>query len=738
MRAALFLFGVLVCLVATVRADGPRRRLDSGEQVIVDADSLSYDKTTDTISATGNVMIRRGETELMADQVILRRATNEAEAYGNVSLSDPEGVLFAETILLNLDDETGALTGAALKSRRLQYSLWGSRIEKGLGQSYRIQNGRFTTCNCEEGRQAWSISGKALEVTLDGYGILRGATFNILDVPVLYVPRAVIPVQRERQSGFIMPRFGASNRRGFQTLLPFYWAISKTQDATIGFDLETSARLGALAEYRYALSRTSRGILAASYFNEAIRGEGPRTANTVAANRWNFATNQRQVTFGGGLAYADALIVSDDQFFRDINTYAFDHRRTVAMRTLPYTATRLGALQVWDSAAARLEADYYQDLGRESESGTLQAVPRLNVWGQKTLGSFLLADVAAEAVDFQRGRGTAGGRLDINPGVTIAVPMRRYGFGSLRISGRETGYLLSESRVDAAAPRDLPSRSNRETFDVRAEMGTVFNRIYDVHRFGFEKVKHTIEPVGGYFYVPATAQGDLPLWDGVDRINHRNLLTYGVVTRLIGKEERSADDSNTDRRPPIREIARLSLLQSYDFSREIPPLGRTGAADHFSDIDVAGRINPNRFFSFRFLTHYDTLAHDFSGARVGFFVEDPRERSDEARARRLDTRTSAGVSYRFLVGNQLEQVDTNVVLRLTDWAGFLYSSRYNIQANRFLDNFVGLRLLSSCDCWALDLAVTNRTNPAETEVRAQVTLVGLSSAKQASRVAAMP
>ncbi len=39
-----------------------------------------------------------------------------------------------------------------------------------------------------------------------------------------------------------------------------------------------------------------------------------------------------------------------------------------------------------------------------------------------------------------------------------------------------------------------------------------------------------------------------------------------------------------------------------------------------------------------------------------------------------------------------------------------------------------VRLTSACDCWSLDLGVTDKSNPNEIEVRAQLTLVGLGSA----------
>jgi LPS-assembly protein len=718
-------------------------RFESGE-ITVDAEQVSYDKRTDTVVARGNVVIRRGETEVRADEVQLDRRTNTAEARGHVSVTDAEGTMSAENMDFNLDEETGALLSAQVHSRRGQYSLSGDRIEKGPGYSFHIENGRFTTCHCTDGPQSWSISGKELDVTLGGYGALKGGTFNVLDVPVLYLPRALFPVQRDRQSGFLLPRFGASNTRGFQSVVPYYWAINKSQDATVALDVETSARVGLVGEYRYALSRETRGILSASYFNEAFRGTttGQVFEATIPQSRWSIVSQHDQPFIGTSKAYADVFLVSDDLFLREINTYAFDHAHQVAIRTAPYTESHAGVIQLWNRLAVKGEATYYQDL-IDAQSQALERFPQLDVWGQSRIGEHVLGDLTASTTDFQRTEGVDGLRVDLAPGAMVPLPLGRSAFGALHASVRETAYHLTDQTL-VPGTQQLPQNSSRETMQAGAEIGTAFNRIYPVQWWGLEKVKHTLEPEVAYLYVPAVSEADLPLFDGIDRINHRNLLTYGVVSRFIGKfaadavsEPGHADPGGAATLPAssVRELARFSVMQSFDFSREIHPLQAGRGGDHFSDVDLDGRINPSRALSVRFHTNYDTGINDISAARVGFFIEDPRRRGTDGAGPRLETRTSAGVSYRFLAGNQLQEVDDNIVLRLTDWAGFLYSSRYDVVSNRFLDNFFGLRFISLCDCWALDLALTDRTNPHEVEFRAQLTLAGFGASRSQSRTA---
>ncbi|GIW45441.1 MAG: hypothetical protein KatS3mg077_2723 [Candidatus Binatia bacterium] len=715
------------------------QELPSDLPVQIEADTLAYDRDRDLVTASGHVIVRYGEAELRADKITVERATSVVEAEGNVRLESPEGVLFADRARVDLEQEVGALYGAALRSRQMQYSLWGSKIEKFPGQQYRIMNGRFTTCNCETGRQSWSIAARDLAVTIDGYAVGRGATFNVLDVPVLYLPRIVFPVQRERQSGFLMPRFGASNQRGFQTVVPFYWAIDRSREATVGLDLETGARVGALLEYRYRASLDDRGTVAASYFNELLRSDRLRGQTTVPQDRWSVLTNLDHRVGSNVSLYLDSNLVSDDQFFREINTYSFERGRTVLMRTLPYTVSRAGGSYVFSRSILSFDAAYFQDLTDQLQSRTVQTVPRLSWAGQVPLRRWLTADWAADWTEFERAQGPAGARLLARPRIVATLPLAPWGYGSLAVRFWETGYLLHRAEP-LAAPGPSPtisSRSHREQVEVRAEASTTFERVYNFRRWGLDRLKHTLEPVAQYYFVPAVQQDDLPFFDRFDRINRRNTMAWGMVSRLIGRFPASEQEDTNSSRSSTRELARFSLLQAYDLERVIPPLTQRLTESHLSDLDIAGRINPNRFLSVRFAGTLDTQAQEFSSTQVALFAEDPRE-PDSAAGRRLATRTSAGIGYRLLANNVLQQIDANLVFRLTEWAGVSYATRYNVAASRFLENYVGLRFVSLCDCWALDFAVSNRTNPNETEARLQLTLVGLSSTRQASRVAVAP
>ena len=85
-----------------------------------------------------------------------------------------------------------------------------ARLEKGIGQSYRIWDGTFTTCQCEDGAPDWSISGEEIDVELGGWGTLRDGVFKIKDRAVLYLPYFAWAFAACRRMGGLSGRAGAT------------------------------------------------------------------------------------------------------------------------------------------------------------------------------------------------------------------------------------------------------------------------------------------------------------------------------------------------------------------------------------------------------------------------------------------------------------------------------------------------------------------------------------------------
>src|SRR4030095_4047705 len=220
-------------------------RGESGSKIRGSADTLESGNGSNRIEASGNVEMKRGTMTLKADEVRFNRETKDTEAKGKVVVDDPEWKLkSADSMQLNMETETGEIQNGDLFLEDGHLSMSGRRFQKFGGQTYHVDNGFFTTCLCESGAPSWKLSAEQMDLALDGVGTLKNGYFYIYDVPVFYIPYGYFPLRSERQTGLLFPTIGNSTQDGFRFLQPFFWAISKSTDATVAFDIETRSRYG--------------------------------------------------------------------------------------------------------------------------------------------------------------------------------------------------------------------------------------------------------------------------------------------------------------------------------------------------------------------------------------------------------------------------------------------------------------------------------------------------------------
>ena len=678
----------------------------------------------------------------------------------------------------------------------------------------------------------------------------RGVTFRVKDVPVFYFPYFVFPANTERQTGFLIPRVGYSNRRGFQYEQPFYWAISKSQDATVSLDVETKARLGIIGEYRYSLGPKTHGDFTAAYYNEQIRGQTRGTVEPgavpadIPTDRFAIAGHHVQPFYLKSKYYLDMFAVSDDLFLREINNFSFSTKDDLALRSTRYTTSRTGLYKGWAGGLMWGEFAYNQDLIDEQDFA-LQRLPRVEGEQSKpVLDGLLVGRLAGSGVNYQRDQGFDGVRADIAPDLMWPFRLGRMLNGSVTGRVRETAYqLTNREQVEALVPDPgsglrtrfrvapdqpaLDETETRELAEVRARTGTEFSRVFDFHHLGLEKLKHTIEPEVQYLFIPRagfggfgqTPQerrevvdcGELPggtrgtncnvtvfrrpyLFDEVDAINHRNFFSYGITTRLLGRGPVSAapapiaaepvvaepPEADADAEAPDpdvlpqglpldavpvvvgppapgppapgaatapRELARATVLHGYDVSRTL--VGNS----HQSDVDFGLRITPVDYLGMTYNTTVSLEQSALRGASVGVFAREPWWTPPPA-LRGLQNATTAGISYHyiqdsvndsidkdaggsFLRTSGVNEIDGSLYLRIGDYLGFTFLSRYDLNTTpdakggelgpHFLERDYLVRLISRCNCWVLEAGVSDKTNPDERLFRVQFTLVGLGS-----------
>lgn len=736
-------------------------------EINVTADKLSSGDGSNQIDASGNVEVKRGETTLKAEDVRVNRATQDIEAKGKVSLDDPEWkVKSADAIEFNLEKETGQIQNGDLFLEDGHVGISGRRLQKFGGQTYHVDDGFFTTCLCESGAPSWKFSAEQMDLALDGVGTIKNGYFYVMDVPVFYVPYGIFPLRTERQTGFLFPQFGHSTKEGFRFMQPFFWAMSKSTDATVKFDIETAARYGFLGEFRTLFDRETDFRIDSAYFNEAWRTDQTDAIvdHTIAdqhipRDRWSIVGSHRYTTSSDWLTFSDFAAYSDTLFTRElIDRFDLPGTQEADIRRSRFGASRMGVFRNWGDTFLKGEMNFFQDFIQPA-SGTLQRTPQVGLWGRRFLSNFPLEfRWRAEGVNYIRREGGDGLRMDLRPEAVLPFSLASRLFGALSVAPRETVYHLY-SPVKSS-DRNL----SRELVELRANIGSAVSRIFGFTGLGLSHVKHVVEPEVSYLFVPGVNQSRIPIMDEIDRINRRNVLTFAVTNRFWGKTATrlaaAPSDSNVEMLGPgigdVRQLASLKLALSYDINRE-----RKGG-DSLSDLDVNLRLSPGAYIDMTLDGGLNPGAWDISQARLTFSITDPRPILRRSLDPDFNRPNSLSLGYQFLrrgpnsifaenanfnidncplqpttLGcpdnpfnkNTVGNVNANLFYRLTDNLLVNVGSTYDAIDSRFLGFRAITKLLSFCECWTATLSIGRTINPAKTSFSFDFSLLGLGNTK---------
>lgn len=291
-------------------------------EILFEADDVYREVDGGPITAEGDVRAFFGERYLRADRLVYDPANDIVTAEGNVSITDQDmETIFAGRVRLSGDLRDGVAENfSALLEDNARLAAASAVQERGART--RLNRAVYTACNvCDKDGNArtptWRI--KSLRVTRDlERKVVRfhHAFFEIKGVPILYTPFLQGPDPSvDRQSGFLTPRVGASSRLGFNFELPYYFALSDSEDAT--FNPKYTATDGVLwqGEYRRHFKRgyhvLQGGVI--DFNNEEDREDD------IPGVRWHYFGRGYQEFAQNWRASYDFERVSDDTYLRRYN-----------------------------------------------------------------------------------------------------------------------------------------------------------------------------------------------------------------------------------------------------------------------------------------------------------------------------------------------------------------------------------------------------------------------------------
>jgi LPS-assembly protein len=520
--AALPARAVELCWMPEVPELGP---IDASGRIIITADRADVSAEGDSL-LSGGVVVQRGAQRLETEGANWDRAAGRVVAVEGARFMQPGLQVDAQRLEFRPAAGAAELTGN-------RYILTGPPAQ-GAADSIRIRDtGRiamdgvtYTTCPGDD--PDWLLRIDRLRLYTDReVGEADKVTLRFMDTPIFYWPYLSFPLSDRRKSGFLIPEFGQSTRNGFEIRQPYYFNLAPNYDYLLTPAWLTRRGLQLGNEFRY-LGERGRGNVELDYL--------PRD-EALPDNDYRAWFNLSHVTrLDNGWRFIAAIEdVSDTDYFQDLGRSPAVTSRTHTERLLQADYTG----EVW-RVTARVQNFRTLDLDIPEDERPYARLPQLSaaaLWREGPLG--LDWRLRTEAASFTRDVGPEGGRVMMEPGISLPLEAQGF-FFTPSASMRAVQYQLTDRN---------PGQERSPAYAapiLSVDSGLLMHRSFGGGRFG-----QTLEPRALYAYIPFRDQDELPLFDsgrpdfnyvqlfrpnrylGLDRLGDTNQLSLGMTSRLI-------------------------------------------------------------------------------------------------------------------------------------------------------------------------------------------------------------
>ncbi len=544
----------------------PARLGNQGSTVTLRADTQG--KKGSVYYARGHVVLTYQQMRVSADEATYNVATQEVVATGHVTYDDPTAHLEADQLHYNVSTGKGwFLNGHGYLRPHLKprhgvmqsespFYVQAKIVQRLNELSYKIIDGRVTTCQCEQ--TGWSISTGHADVTVGDKVVARNNVFRFLRAPILYFPILVDSIApRPRQSGFLLPNIGNSSQKGFTFGDGFYWAINRSADLTLGAEDYTRRGLAGSGEFRARPSADSSLVVNAFGVND--RGS-PGAPQLAAPGESIKAAGYADHLWGGFRGVVDAYY-SSSLAFQETFATNFAQAVTSEARQTGFLTKNFNAYSI-NFYVSRYQ-NFLSTTGGSANSITIRHTPSFSFSGMdKQVGHtplYFSFDTSAGAVARSEPNFRTpnfSDRFNLHPELTLRLkPFLHF---HVTPSG---GVWLTRYGTSLK-----PDRSGLDRFlgdfslDIRPpSFEKVFAHPHDGYLF-----KHVIEPDIKYQVVQATDPQnilDIVRFDNLDTLAETNEIEYSLTNAIFVRK----DVPSGEPIPQAHELVSLRLSQIYYF-----------------------------------------------------------------------------------------------------------------------------------------------------------------------------
>ncbi|MBW3697203.1 LPS assembly protein LptD [Vibrio sp. T187] len=500
------------------------------EPALVEADRLEA-INGDKANYSGDVKVTQGTKTILADNVTLHQQENIVVAEGGVTFNDGQVKAVSDKVTNNLT--TNEFT---LENTKYQFLCEPGRgdanyIAKTGKAVYELEDGSITSC--PEGDKSWRLVASSITVDQDEeQATFTHPRFEILEVPVFYVPYLTVPVGDKRKTGFLYPTVSYGSSDGFEAEIPVYWNLAPNYDlnTTLKHMQQRGNQLN--SEFRY-LTEYGQGSIKSEYLHEDKKYEdldsrwgGQLTFNGIYQQSWKFDIDYSRV--------------SDIDYFTDIDS-SIGSREDGQLLQSGKASFRSAN---WDTS---IEVRDFQILTTDGNQ-PYQLMPQVKFnYYAPTILEVIEFDMVSHVSRFEteaEGKPSAT-RLHVEPGITVPLSNT---WGTWTTEARLLGTYYQQDLTNTSSEfSELEETVYRTIPEFRTHAGIVLERDTTL----LDNYTQTLEPQVQYLYVPEQDQSNIGSYDttllqtdyyglfrsrkfsGVDQVAAANQISYGASSRFF-------------------------------------------------------------------------------------------------------------------------------------------------------------------------------------------------------------
>ncbi|MFZ9596078.1 MAG: LPS-assembly protein LptD [Bdellovibrionia bacterium] len=716
------------------------------EAIHFSADQQIWDRKTNQVELIGHAAVTQPGETLTADYIKLNLEDRILDAQGHCIYIMGQSSIYGHQMHFNLETHTGTVIKGRVSNE--SFTLRGEKITQVGPRHYLAEQSSYTTCHdCEA---SWSFESQKIDLEFEGYGYLSNVTGRIKNTPAFWFPYLIIPLKTKRQTGFLFPSISASGNNGATFVLPFFWAISRSADLTLGLGEYSARGTRVESETRYQLSARSGGVVRMFYLNDR--------KNESLRNRWGVDIAETQELPWGIDQKLKLTEVSD-------NLYPFMFPSDVPGAGEAFQSSYLAFSKSSPDFSGYLSFQRYRNLLNSTpadplaqrngfDSRTVQALPSafLTTNDRFLLGTPLVGGLSVGFTHFTR----QAGWYDLDRdrlGLPLGAPLPSHppdflpGVDPIRSATRVS---ITPSVYATLRPWDrfslVPSLQYRGFFYNFAGSVPNLNRGYLLFQTDFStqlerifefpdspdtpRAKHLIRPFLTYSFIPLILEtpSNHPFLEQMKSAQKQNKLGYNFDNHDIVPVTYSASNANYFiplgnslsygfttqwvRRKGKLELPQASYQRSIEWSTgqslnfmELTQPVNQNKPNPFSRLFSGLLLNFDRFTSQTTYYYYpdidDVSARSMITSRLSYVMD----RAVHQRVLNFDRSFNLSYSYFKQVNAPTSNLTASMNFSLNDYVLPTLEFSYNFVTRQLLGGRLNLSLQSPSRCWVFSTSV---------------------------------